>query len=193
MMQRPALVASCRFTSEIYKRFTGKTLCSQSFPDNYKHSHTNKTIRERGRRCGKNEMMFGSGKHRRSRWGTKRLLHSDEINCISIEENWCKSYDSNLRLSQNWFSYAFWETMPPLASQEMHHMVSMTSLLLVKPFVTFFFLVKPREIRLLVNYIYNRIFTLHTGLLPSAIDVWNYSLEMCANKASLFIWPESQI
>lgn len=42
--------ASGRFTSRTYKRFTAKTLCSQQFPEKYKHSHTNKITRERGRR-----------------------------------------------------------------------------------------------------------------------------------------------
>lgn len=65
---------------------------SQSFPDNYKHSHTNKTIRERGRRCGTNRMMFGSGKLRRSRLGTWLISYQTQwpswtaLNELSIGE-----------------------------------------------------------------------------------------------------------
>lgn len=64
---------------------------------------------------------------------------------------------------------AFWETMPPLDSQETHHMMCGWLNQVSK-----LFLDKSREIRLAVHYTclaqYNRTFTQHTGLMISAIQ-----------------------
>ncbi len=91
---------------------------------------------------------------------------------------------------------AFWETMPPLDSQETHHMAPMSSFLLVKP--RLFWTSQGRSGWLCTTHVWlnitgNNYSTTDWTNAISYTDVWNYSSEICENKASLFIWLDNQI